>query len=494
MLQRRFCVCVLCAALGAALALGFLVLAAQPAYAQGPTPRQPLSFINDVAPIFKENCFACHDAKKRKGKLNMTTYEGLRNGGAHEDPIEPGKPEDSELIQLINGSGVKRMPPKDSGDPLPRQKVAVIEQWIREGAKLDAGLEPASDLVRELRLRWQPPTPPAAYEKPVMVNALVFTPDSQKLVAGGQYELTVWDVASGKLEERVYTRAERAYAMTFLPDGKLAVAGGRPGQEGDVRIYNLQGGTPKNDNGVLILDGVHDKGVLVQELLETDDVVLCLAVSADGQRLAAGGCDRVVRVWDLGAGYDHVKPEQTIENHADWVFGVAFTPDGKHLLTASRDKTAKVWDLAAKESVHTFTNHQNDVYAVAARLDGKTAVSVGADNQVRFWNVTGSDKEIRSLGGHGKAVFKVLQHPTQPRLITCSADQTVRIWNSDSGAAVRVLTGHTDWVYALALSPDGNLIASGSWDGEVRIWKVADGSLVRSFIASPGAAARKTAP
>ena len=42
------------------------------------------------------------------------------------------------------------------------------------------------------------------------------------------------------------TRAERAYAMVFLPDGKLAVAGGRPGQEGDVRIYNLDGGVARD--------------------------------------------------------------------------------------------------------------------------------------------------------------------------------------------------------------------------------------------------------
>ena len=46
----------------------------------------------------------------------------------------------------------------------------------------------------------------------------------------------------GQLEAtRVSTRMERAYAMVFLPDGRLAVAGGRPGQEGDVRIYDVHG-------------------------------------------------------------------------------------------------------------------------------------------------------------------------------------------------------------------------------------------------------------
>jgi WD40 repeat protein len=71
-------------------------------------------------------------------------------------------------------------------------------------------------------------------------------------------------------------------------------------------------------------------------------------------------------------------------------------------------------------------------------------------------------------------------------LITASADKTVRVWNADSGAAVRTLNGLNDQVFALAISPDGNLVAAGSYAGEVSIWKVADGAVVKSFIASPG--------
>src|SRR5437588_12280451 len=95
--------------------------------------KKPVSFINDVAPIFKENCFACHDTKKRKGKLDMTTFENLRKGGSSDDPIVPGKPDESMLVDLIAAKGSKRMPPKESGDPLPQAKVAVIERVLKEG-------------------------------------------------------------------------------------------------------------------------------------------------------------------------------------------------------------------------------------------------------------------------------------------------------------------------------------------------------------------------
>jgi hypothetical protein len=468
--------------------LGFCVLAlflAAPPAARAQAPKGPVSFINDVAPILKENCFACHDAKKRKGKLDMTTYESFRKGGEHDDPVSPGKPDESNILDLLKATDASRMPPKDSGEALPKEKIAVIEQWVKEGAKLDAGLAPKSDLLRELRVRWKPPQPPAVYTRPVTVAALAFTPDGKQLVVGGQFELTVWDATSGKLEKRLAMRPERATALAFLPDGKLALAGGRPGQEGNVAVYDLNA-KGKVENGVTLLDGVNDKAVLVAQLLDTDDVVYCLAVSPDGKKLAAGNsADRTVNVWDLSPGYAAAKLEQSIENHADWVLGVAFSPDGKHLLTCSRDKTAKVWDLTTKESVLTFPDHQNTVWGVAAKADGKLAFSVGEDGQLRTWNATGEGKQVRAVGTGGPT-FKVVLHPKLPLMATCGADKLVRLWNPDTGAALKTLTGHADYVYAVALSPDGTLAASGGYGGEVKVWKVADGSNVKTFNAAVG--------
>jgi glucose/arabinose dehydrogenase len=492
MLRPRACYCILCPLIGLLILL-FLLRNPPAASAQGaPAKAGRISFINDVAPVLKENCFACHDSKKRKGKLDMSTFESFRKGGTKDDPISEGKPGESLIMDLCNGTGAVRMPPKEAGEALPREKIAVIAQWIQEGAKLDAGISAKADLMRELRIRWKPPTPPANYKYPVNINALAFTPDGKHLVVSGYHELTVWDVAQGKLVKRIATRGERAYGMAFLSDGNLVVAGGRPGQEGDGRIYNLGGGMPKVVNGVALLDGVNDRAVLVKELLETDDSVLALALSADGKKLAAGGCDRLVRVWDLAGGAANAKLEQTFENHADWVFGLAFTPDGKGLLTASRDKTAKVWDLAARESALTFPDHPSAVYAVAITADGKTGISAGEDNNVRFWHATDQakqlGKQIRASGGHNKAIFRMAmsRDAKKPLLATCSADGSVRLWNPDNGAQLKTLTGHTDWLYAVALSPDGALVAAGGWNGEVRVWKTADGTLAKTFNATPG--------
>lgn len=480
--MTRFRLCILCALLSALAA--WLVLGVSNTSAQ----EKSVSFINEVAPILKENCFACHDAKKRAGKYDMTTFEKFMAGGAGGEGITPGKHAESDMYALIVSERERRMPPrKDNLSPVPKGQAEVLKKWIDQGAKLDPGIDPKADLVKELRVRWKAPAPPTKYPYPAVVNALTFTPDGKQLVVGGHHELTVRDVASANLLKRVYMRAERAYAMAFLSDGKLVVAGGRPGQEGDVRVFDLTA-TGKTDGDVQVLDGVNDPKVMVRQLLDSDDSVLCLAVSPDGKKIASGGCDRTVRVWEYPLG----KLEQAIENHADWVFDVAFAPDGRHLLSCSRDKTAKVWDLAARESVLTFPDHQNPVFGVGVKADSKAGFSAGGDKQLRMWNATGDGKQIKVLGGHGDEILKLVQHPKLPVMVTTSADKTVKVWNPETGANLKTLTGLTDHVFAAAISPDGKQVAAGGYDGEVRVWDVADGKVVKAFIASPGYAPPKS--
>src|SRR5579872_4247306 len=115
MFRSHTCYCWLCVALGAALA--FLLFFGAPQAANAQPKKGPVSFINDVAPILKESCFGCHGAKNPKAKLDMTKFETFMKGGLHDEPVDPGKPDSSLIVQALKAKDATRMPPKENSEP-----------------------------------------------------------------------------------------------------------------------------------------------------------------------------------------------------------------------------------------------------------------------------------------------------------------------------------------------------------------------------------------
>jgi WD40 repeat protein len=426
---------------------------------------KPVSFIHDVAPILVESCIACHNPKKTESKYVMTTFAQLAKGGQQGEGItlEPGKPDESNFVELLRPDGQPRMPYKQ--DPLTAEKIALIERWVAEGANYD-GSSPSEDWTIVLR-KTRRVTIPQDYPATVPITALEFSQDGSRLAASGYHEITFWTTADGKLERRQSGLAERVYDIATSPDGKwLATASGDPGVFGVVKLWQLE-----------------PKGGLkpVRDLVETQDAVFAVAFSPDSKRVATAGADRTVRVFEVETG----KVLFQVEDHADWVLGVAFSPDGKRLATASRDKTAKVFDIEKKEALVTFPGHGAPVFTVSFTPDGKGVATGGEDNRVRFWNPDNEAKPIREIGGFGGTVFKLRFTPDGKNLLACSADKNVTVF-TDKGSQVRKMAGHQDWIYSLAVSRDSKTVASGSWDGEVRLWNLADGKLLRTIVAAPG--------
>ncbi|GIW92657.1 MAG: hypothetical protein KatS3mg110_0698 [Pirellulaceae bacterium] len=96
-----------------------------------------LAYNRDVRPILSDKCFSCHgpDSAHRQAdlRLDRAEDEGQVRGG--HSVIEPGKPEESELWQRITSRDEsERMPPPDSGKELSAEEIAILEEWIRQGA------------------------------------------------------------------------------------------------------------------------------------------------------------------------------------------------------------------------------------------------------------------------------------------------------------------------------------------------------------------------
>ncbi len=112
------------------------------ALATGRAAAEDPDFKKDVAPILEGSCLKCHNDKKAKGKLNMTTKESFMKGGEDTKLIEAGKADTSALIKvlLLPADDDDAMPPKDKAPRPTAAQIEILKKWITAGAKWPDGV------------------------------------------------------------------------------------------------------------------------------------------------------------------------------------------------------------------------------------------------------------------------------------------------------------------------------------------------------------------
>lgn len=143
----------------------------------------PLSFEKDVRPVLKAHCTHCHGEEEKPDggvDLRLRRFMDLTLDSG-DRLLVPGKPEQSALVHIIRSG---EMPKK--GSPMPEAELAIIERWIREGAKTlrpePLALAPGAVISEEDRAWWafQPVQRPAV---PKADPAQVRTPVDAFLLA-----------------------------------------------------------------------------------------------------------------------------------------------------------------------------------------------------------------------------------------------------------------------------------------------------------------------
>ncbi|XP_026888483.2 WD repeat-containing protein 38 isoform X4 [Electrophorus electricus] len=182
-----------------------------------------------------------------------------------------------------------------------------------------------------------------------------------------------------------------------------------------------------------------------------------VSFSADGRRLASGGWDNKVFLWDAQSG----EKERELLAHSAAVQSSAFSTDSQCLATGSWDRSVRVWGLHGDEEVVTLEGHRGNVACLCFSTVGLLA-SGSWDGTVRVWSVK-SRTCVFVLEGSERVWVRCVAFSTDGLVLASTAEgDTVNIWDMVDGRCLKHLQGHKDSAYGCAFSPSGALLTSGS--------------------------------
>ena len=126
-------------------AIAWIGLVATMLAASSPCRAEPVDYLEDIKPLLRQRCYACHGPLKHRANLRLDTVAAMLEGGKRGAVVVPGNAARSLLIGATSGSAGFQMPPEGEGTRLTEPEIQLLRRWIEEGARFPSDERPAED-------------------------------------------------------------------------------------------------------------------------------------------------------------------------------------------------------------------------------------------------------------------------------------------------------------------------------------------------------------
>ncbi len=426
--------------------------------------QEKVTYQDHVRPILENRCLNCHNADKKKGGLDLSTFMATMAGGSGGVSIEPGDAQASKLFQVVVHSAEPFMPPKS--DKIPAAEAEVIAKWIAGGVLETASSSAKAKKKAEFAMSaggtaGKPEGPAAMPEhlslQPVVtpvranaVTAMAHSPWAPLLALAAPKQVLLYHSETRELLG-VLAFPEGGFPenVTFTRNGALVLAsGGIGGKKGTVAVWDVK------------------TGKRVITLGEEFDSIAAADITPDYSKIAIGSREKRVKIYDTASG----ALRKEIKKHTDWLTAVAFSPDGVLLATGDRNGGLYVWETETGGEFYNLKGHEKMVGALAWRGDSNLVASGSEDGNWIWWEMV-NGTQVKKQASHGGVL--ALHFAPDGRMVSGGRDGHARIWDAN-GAQVR------DWVPSAGqmvlrtvFTQEGKTVVTGAWNGEIKVWDAA---------------------